>query len=173
MVAHSANAPMTDYPTQSSARLCAATGRALKPGEKYFGVLAFDGDRLVRRDFSPEGWTGPPAGAFGHWAGRVPANADASRRLPIDDEMLLECFRRLSGEPEAAQQQFRYVVSLLLMRRKRFRFEDVVKNDGGDTLILRDARTGERIEVADPGLNDEQMSSMERDVYQMLGWAES
>lgn len=172
MVVRQANAPMTDYPNQSATRLCSATGRTLKPGEKYFGVLAFDGDRLVRRDFAPEVWTGPPAGAFGHWAGRVPASADGARRPPIDDEMLLECFRRLTGESETAQTQFRYVVALLLMRRKRFRFEDVLKSDAGDTLVLRDARTGERMEVADPGLTDDQMSSMERDVFQMLGWNE-
>lgn len=161
---------MTDYPNSTAFRTCSATGRQLKAGERYFGVLALDGGKFVRQEFSEEGWTGAPPGAFGHWAGRVPAVGDANRRPPIDDDMLLECFQRLDGEIEPAKLNFRYVVALLLMRRKRVKFEDSKKGAAGDSLIVRDAKSGARHVVADPGLTDEQMKAVQNEVYQMLGW---
>jgi hypothetical protein len=163
---------MTEYPNSTVHRTCSATGRPLKAGERYFGVLALEGGKFVRQEFSEQGWMGAPPGAFGYWAGRVPAAGDANRRPPIDDDLLLECFQRLDGETEPAKVNFRYVMALLLMRRKRFKFEDSKKEAGGNALIVRDARSNDRHVVADPGLTDEQMQTVQSEVFQMLGWNE-
>jgi hypothetical protein len=165
----SPDAPMTDYPNATSLRVCAATGRPLRPGDRYYGVLALDGSRLTRQEFSTEAWTGPPHGAFGHWVGRVPTSADG-RRPPIDDEMLVDCFQRLEDAAEPEKLNFRYVVALLLMRRKRFKFDDVVKDGGGENLVVRDTRSGAQYSVRDPGLAEEQMKTVQDEVFQVLGW---
>jgi hypothetical protein len=162
---------MTDYQITAPTRRCAATGRELRPGERYHSVLIDDGARFVRRDYAADAWAGPPAGAFSHWAGRVPAAGEAQRRPPIDDDLLAECFHRLDGAADPAKIQFRYVVALLLMRRKRFKFEDVTKDAAGETLTLRCTRTGERFAVTDPGLTEEAMAAVQDEVFQVLGWA--
>ena len=41
-----------------------------------------------------------------------------------------------------------------LMRRKRLKFEDVKRQNQTDLLVLRDARTGTRHEIADPRLTE-------------------
>jgi hypothetical protein len=161
---------MTDYQIQAPTRRCAVTGRELRPGEKYYSALLDDGSAFVRRDYGPNAWAGPPAGAIGFWAGRVPADGEAARRPPIDDELLVECFQRLDGAAEPAKVHFRYVVALLLMRRKRFKFEDVHKDAAGETLTLRDTRTGDRYAVADPGLTEEAMAAVQDEVFRVLGW---
>src|SRR5579885_3477622 len=109
---------MTDYQIQPNTRRCAATGKELPPGVRFYSVLLDQGGKFVRQDYSSEAWQGPPPGAFSFWAGRVPAQ-DQTRRPPINDELLLECFGRLRGETEPGRVNFRYVVALLLMRRKR------------------------------------------------------
>ena len=162
---------MIDYQIQPNTRRCAATGRELRPGEKYHAVLLDAGGRFVRHDYAPDAWAGPPPGALAHWSGRVPQDGEAARRPPIDDELLAECFHRLDGATEPARVHFRYVVALLLMRRRRFKFEDVHKDAAGETLTLRDTRTGERYAVADPGLTDEAMAAVQDEVFQVLGWA--
>jgi hypothetical protein len=162
-------ATMTEYPSPSGTRFCAASGRQLRAGEQYFGVVAIKDDRFVRQDYSPEAWTGAPADAFGYWVGRVP-DAGMSARPPMDDDMLLECFQRLEGATEPAKVQFRYVVGLLLMRRKRLRFEEVVKEESSETLLLRDVRSGAKVRLADPALTDEQMKAVQDEVVQVLGW---
>ena len=92
-------------------------------------------------------------------------------RTPIDDDLLVECFHRLDGATDPDRVQFRYVVALLLMRRKRFRFEDVTRDAAGEALLLRDTRTGERYAVADPGLTEEAMAAVQDEVFRVLGWA--
>jgi hypothetical protein len=160
---------MTEYQIQPNTRRCTVSGRELKPGERYFSVLLDEAGKFVRKDYAAEAWQGPPADAFSFWAGRVPA-AGARRRPPIDDDMLLECFQRLEGRTEPASENFRYVLALLLMRRKRFKFEEARNVGDREVLVLKCGRTGTRHEVANPHLTDEQMASVQEDVFQALGW---
>jgi hypothetical protein len=160
---------MTDYQIQPSSRHCASSGRELKPGEKCFSVLLDEGGTFVRKDYGVEAWQGPPPGAFSFWQGRVSAG-QAPRRPPIDDDLLLDCFTRLEGQDEPGRVNFRYVLALLLVRRRRFKLEDARQQDGREVLRLRCARTGARHEVTNPGLADEELEAVQEDVFQALGW---
>jgi hypothetical protein len=160
---------MVEYQIQPSTRRCSITGRELQPGERCYSVLLDEGTRLVRKDYSPEAWQGPPPDAFSFWVGRVPM-PQGKRRLPIDDDLLLDCFHRLEGQTEPSKVNFRYVLALLLMRRRRFQFEEARNEGGREVLVLRCSRTGARYEVSNPGLNDGEMAAVQTDVFQALGW---
>lgn len=161
---------MTDYEIQGPARVCAATGRELKPGDRFHAVLTERGGKFVRTDYAADAWAGTPPGAVAHWAGRVPA-ADKPRRPVVNDELLLGCFDRLKDSADADAANFRYVAALLLMRRKRFRFEDVARDPRGrDVLILKDAKGGAVHHVTDPRLTDEQVAAVQAEVFRVLGW---
>src|SRR5262249_49078903 len=141
----------------------------LQPGERFYTVLVEDQGRLERKDYSSEAWQGPPAGAFGFWTGRIPA-AGQARRLPIDDEMLVDCFARLEGAIEAERIDFRYVLALLLMRRKRLKFEETLLEGDHEILLLRDARSGQQARVINPRLIEAEMSAVQDEVFKVLGW---
>lgn len=161
---------MTDYQIQASTRRCARTGREIRPGEKYHSVLIEQSGSLSRQDFSMEAWQGPPPGAFGHWLGRLPAG-DRPRRQPIDDDLLIECLSRLEGEASQDRASFRYVVALLLMRRRRLRLEEVREGEGGrEVMILRDVKGGRRHEVEAPGLSEGELEAVQDEVFRALGW---
>ncbi len=160
---------MTDYQIQPNTRRCAVTGRELQPGEKFFTALLDEGNQFVRRDYSSEAWHGPPPEAFSFWCGRVPAREEA-KRPRIDDDMLVECFTRLEHQTELGRVNFRFVIALLLMRRKRFKFEEARTEDEQEVLILRCVRTGNRLEVVNPRLTEEQMKAVQEEVFQVLGW---
>jgi hypothetical protein len=160
---------MTEYQIQANTRRCARTGRELRPGEKYFALLIKDGAHLLRQDFSPEGWQGPPPGAFGYWTGTVPA-LDQPQKPPVDDDLLLDCLQRLEGETEPGRVNFRYVVALLLMRRKRLKLEQTLTTNGVENMVLRCSRTGERYQVVNPRLSADEMSQVQEEVLRVLGW---
>ncbi len=160
---------MTDYQIQANTRRCTVSGRELKPGERYFSVLLDEGGKFVRKDYGVEAWQGPPADAFSFWAGRVHAVGNP-RRPPIDDDMLLDCFRALEGRTEPASENFRLCWALLLMRRSGFKFEEARPRGGREVLCLRCGRTGTRHEVANPRLTDEEMAAVQEDVFQAIGW---
>jgi hypothetical protein len=160
---------MTEYQIQPNTRRCAVTGRELRPGEKFFTALLEEGSQFVRRDYSSEAWQGPPPEAFSFWCGRVPAREEA-KRPRIDDDMLAECFQRLENQTEPGRVNFRYVVALLLMRRKRFKFEEARKDGEHEVLVLKCVRTGSRVEVVNPRLTDEQLTAVQEEVFRVLGW---
>jgi hypothetical protein len=158
-----------DYQIQTSTRRCCVTGRELQPGEKCYSVLLDQEGKFVRQDYSLEAWPGPPAGAFSFWMSRVAA-PDSRRRLAIDDELLMDCFLRLEGQAEPGRVRFRYVLALLLMRRRRFRFDEARQEAGQEVLVLRCVRTGATQRVVNPCLADEELAAVQDEVFQTLGW---
>jgi hypothetical protein len=160
---------MTDFQIQPNTRRCCVTERELVPGERFYSVLVDEAGKFVRRDFSAEAWQGPPAEAFSFWAGKVPESS-GPRRQPIDDETLLDCFRRLEGQTDPPRLNFRFVVALLLTRRRRLKFEEAVKEDGREVLCLRCVRTGSRHRVLNPSLTEEETAAVQEQVFEALGW---
>lgn len=162
---------ISDYEFQAPTRLCFASGRALKPGDPFHTVLLEDSGKLVRRDYAEDAWTGPPPDAVAHWCGKVSV-ADKPRTPAVNDELLLDCFDRLKDSVDPDGLNFRYVVTLLLMRRKRFKFEDVVRDDANrELLLIRDARGRTIHRVLDPRLTDDQVSAVQSEVFRVLGWS--
>lgn len=162
---------MAEYDIQGPTRTCAATGRELNPGDRYFAALTESEGKLTRTDYAADAWPGPPPGAVAYWSGKVPAAGAKPRKPLVNDDLLLDCFDRLKDTADADGLNFRYVATLLLMRRKRFRFEDAARDaDGRDVLIVRDARGGALHHVLDPRLNDEQIAAVQTEVFRVLGW---
>ena len=160
---------MTEYQIEANTRRCALTGRELQPGDKFYSVLLDEGGKFHRRDYSYEAWQGPPAGAFSFWTGRIPVG-EQDRRPRIDDDMLVDCFQRLEGETDPGRVRFRYVIALLLMRRKRFKFEEARNENGQEVLYLRCARTRDACRVINPRLSEEEMTAVQEEVFKVLGW---
>jgi hypothetical protein len=160
---------MMDYQIEASTRRCAITGRELRPGEKYYSVLLEEGGKFVRQDYGYEAWQGPPAGTFSFWLGRLPAE-DENRRARIDDDMLLDCFQRLEGQTDPGRVNFRYIVALLLMRRRRLKFEEARTERGSEVLCLRCVRTRVQYRVIDPQLTEEECAAVQEEVFRVLGW---
>jgi hypothetical protein len=162
---------MSDYEIQGPTRVCAATGRELQPGDRFYGVLVEDGGKLVRRDYAADAWPGPPAGAIAYWSAKVPAADNKPRKPVVNDQLLLDCFDRLKDSADPHGLNFRYVAALLLMRRKRFKFEDTYRDEAGrDVLLVRDARGGAIHRVTDPRLSDDQIVAVQAEVFRVLGW---
>jgi hypothetical protein len=160
---------MTEYQIQANTRRCAATGRELQPGEKFYSVLFDEGGQFLRKDYSSEGWAGTPEGAFSFWTGRVPP-AEGARRPRFDDDLLLDCFCRLEGQTEPDRINFRYVLALLLMRRRRLKFEEAKVAGDLETLSLRCPRTGTQYQVLNPRLTETEMAAVQEEVFRVLGW---
>mgnify|MGYP000196031528 CR=1 FL=1 len=155
------------YRIQESTRRCARTGRELQPGEICYSVLyERDGD-FVREDYSPEAWQGPPAGAFCFWRGRVPPR-DGPRRIRYQDDALWDCFLQFQHRTEPNALQMRYVLALLLLRRRRFRLEAVDWRDGVEILRLRCSRSGHDFEVINPGISDADLQQLQQQIQSLL-----
>jgi hypothetical protein len=111
---------LLDFEVQRSTRRCAATDRPLEPGESCYSVLEVHGAEIVRKDFCQQAWTGPPDGIFGWWRAQVPEPTAKKIKLAPND-VLLQLFDEMADRHD--EQDLRYVLTLLLIRRRVFRLD--------------------------------------------------
>lgn len=118
------NAPA--YDVQRPTGRCAFTGRDLQPHETYIATLVEDGDALVRIDISAEAWQrgDRPARLFSYWRAVLP-DPDEKKQLFVDDEVLLNLLERLADAEQPQRIAFRFVLTLILMRKKLLRYDGV------------------------------------------------
>ena len=111
---------LLDFEVQRCTRRCAATERALDAGDVCYSVLEINGADVVRKDFCAEAWTGAPETALGWWKSPIPEPTAKKIKLAPND-VLLELFDQLAERPD--QQDLRYVLTLLLVRRRVLRVD--------------------------------------------------
>lgn len=111
---------LLDFEVQRSSRRCTSTDLPLEPGDVCYSVLELRGAEVIRKDFSSAAWTDPPREAFAWWRTRIPEPAAKKIKLAPND-VLLELFDQLADDPTHCD--MRYVLALLLVRRRVFRLE--------------------------------------------------
>ncbi|MGL4420056.1 MAG: hypothetical protein ACRCZF_05275 [Gemmataceae bacterium] len=160
---------MREYTLAAPGRVCALTGRTLVVGDAYYGVLTEQAGKLVRTEIAEDAWQGPPSEAIAFWRGRIPATA-TPRKPTLDDEHVLAVFRQFATATEARRRHLRYVLALLLIRRKQLVLEDTRSVRGQDILLVREARRSARHEVPDPQLTAAEMAAVQDEVLEVLNW---
>ena len=123
-----------DFDLQRPSRQCTVTGREFAPGETFYSALIPAGATVLRQDYSAEAWQGPPDDALGWWKSQVPA-AEVKKNQWVPNDAMLELFEELTDQPERAD--VRYVLALLLIRRRVLRLEETEKPaQGPETLLV-------------------------------------
>lgn len=164
---------MTEYQIQPPTLRCAQTGRELQPGDGYYTVLRESPEGFVRVDYSVEAWAGPPPDAIAFWRARVPAASESQRPQRVDDSVVLDLFHQLAAETQPGKLRFRYILALLLLRRKMLKLVDSVRESGQEILVLHEVSAARDHRVVDPGLSGEEVAALQAEVDQMLRSATS
>lgn len=155
-----------DYELQRFTRHCAKTGRLINEGEEFYSVLLAQGASMVRQDFAIEAWTAPPEGAIGWWKSRVPEAGTPRAKLP-PGEVLLDLLHDLEARPEHVE--MRYVLALLLLRKRILRLADKGTNRSDDEILeLLAPRTAARYRVQVLPLDEQRISSLQEELSQLL-----
>jgi hypothetical protein len=157
---------LLDFEFRSCSRACAATGRPLQAGEVYFSILDLVDNEFRRQDFAAEAWQGPPEDCIGWWRSRLPTRDDTQPQLAPTDVML-NLFETLEDRP--TEGEFRYLLGLLLIRRKTLRSEDRNRDDQGRVVLtLHCARRQKDYElvVAEPA--PERAGRLQQQMFDLL-----
>lgn len=158
---------MADWTINKPLGQCCGTGRAIEPGQEYFGALVESEQGLERRDYSVEYWESEKPGVFCFWRSRL-ADPDEKKELFVSDEMLMAFFDRLASETDPEKVSFRFVLALVLMRKRRLKY-DATKMDGAREIwSLRVVGEKDLVEVVNPHLDDEQIELLTSQIGQIL-----
>ncbi len=156
---------LLDFDVRSCSRCCAQTGKALEPGEVYFSVLEIQEAGTVRHDYCADAWQGPTEESLGWWRSRVPVKDEKPRLAPTD--VMLNLFTALADKP--GDLQFRYLLGLLLIRRRILRREDSSHDESGkETLTLYAPRRDQRYELLVDEPNQDQATQIQQRMINLL-----
>lgn len=122
-----------DYEIQRCTRHCSTSGRELLPGEAVYSALVAEGAELRRLDYAADAWQAPPENTIGWWKSEIPD--PKNRRMHwAPNDVMLQFFDELGGQPD--KRAMKYVLSLLLVRRRVMRLEENETDEQGNPLMV-------------------------------------
>jgi len=138
---------VADWKTPKEKEGCATCERPFEEGEAHFSILRLDPEALGREDRCPpcfEAGEGLPEELV-FW--RTRRRPSKKRGLALDFESVERLFLALEGRAEERLIELRYLLSLLLMRKKRVKLVRVKRSEEGEWMVLRRPRRDEALEV--------------------------
>jgi hypothetical protein len=159
-----------EWNIQARALQCAVSGRPFEKGERVFSALYWREGQYQRVDLCAEAWKArndniEPLSA---WQTEfVPPPPPAPEALKKDDaESLL---RRLVAENEPGTRNARYILALMLERKKVVRQIERQRQEGLSILVYEHIPSGEVWLIEDPGLKLGELSAVQDEVAHLLG----
>jgi len=163
---------MRQYEISKSSYRCNDCQREMAARQEFVACVQQDPqeDDLLRQDYCLDCWAArAPAGqdVLAFWKTRVPPPT-ARKKLFIDDDLLLNFFNRLEDADSESMRQFRFVLALVLMRKKLLVY-DGLERRGQEEYWVMHLRGGDlKTHVLDPHLDEEKIAQVSRHLGQIL-----
>ena len=147
--------------------LCAGCSRPLQAGEDYVATIAATPEGFVRQDRCTACALAQNAHVFSFWRGK--RAAQKSGALPrLDFDSLLELLRRLDGRDDASSSRLRWIVAILLLRRRLVQIVNRSSTDGIETMEVKPRHDDRTFMVRDPKLTPEDFDSLHDDLSKIF-----
>lgn len=158
---------MADWQIQKTLGQCCGTGDEFEVGSEYIATLIETPEGFERRDFSIDFWQREKPDVYCFWKTKM-ESPEQKKRLFVDDDMLMTFFERLTDETEQDKINFRFILALVLMRKRILKYLSSEAKDNGETWQLRVTGENRTVEVVDPHLSEEQIEQLSSQVGQIL-----
>ena len=136
---------MSDWKIRRLRGECAKCERAFETdGERLLTQVRFVDEELVREDFHPECWE-EPSDAIYWWATR--REVQGKKTLALDFELIERLFFQLEERSEDKIRELRYLLCLMLMRKRRLKLVKVQRGPEGEAMLVRRPRRKEECRV--------------------------
>lgn len=160
---------------KSRAHECARTGRAFEEGDVFYTAIYFDTDagEFVRRDVGVEAWDEETAERtpFSYWKAEYIKPESLKPRAEIASRESAETLlRRFVEEDESHTEHARYILALMLERKKQLVPKEVKETEQGKTIFYEHRKSGEVFIIRDPELRLDEIESVQEEVAMLLGF---
>jgi hypothetical protein len=161
-----------EYNISKAAGTCRLCQRAFGPGEEFVATVRETEEDLLREDFCRACWdtheSRQDRELFGLWRSRT-AEPRQSKRTFVDDDLLIDFFKRLTDAREGVKLRFRFVLALVLMRKKLLVYEGSQKSeDGSEVWTLRVRGGNEMHKVTDPHMDEAKIAEVSSHLGEIL-----
>lgn len=158
---------MADWEIHKPQGVCAGSGKTIEPDEEYIASLVETPEGMQRKDYSVEYWNANRPNVYCYWKSVMP-RPDQKKQLFIDDNMLMSFFERLASETDVEKLSFRFVLALILMRKRLLKYDSSKNQDGKDIWLLKVTGKDQIAEVVNPQLTEDKIEQLSEQLGQVL-----
>lgn len=106
-------------------------------------------------------------GLLGFWQ-TIMRPATAKKQVFVDDDVLCDLFGRLADVQEPAKVNFRFVLGLILMRKKRIVYESTRRDGEAEIWKVRFKGSEEMMDLVNPRLDEQQVGEVSAQLGEIL-----
>jgi hypothetical protein len=160
---------LSEWEIKARSRHCAQTQEAFEDGATIYTLLFRERAGFRREDVSEKAWQEIKGSVqpFSLWKSKFQARPPAPPE-PMPKESVEELLRRLVSEDLPEHLNARYVLAILLERKKTLRQVDIRESAEEKILIYEHVKTGEAFIIPDPQLRLDQLDSVQQEIYSLL-----
>jgi hypothetical protein len=160
---------LSEWQIKSRAHACARTQAPFSDGEVIYTLLFLDPFGFRREDISEAAWHAcrETAQPFSFWRSTY-ETAPPAPPEPLPKESVEVHLRQLIQEDQPEKANARYILALMLERKKTLKQVDVREAGDERILIYEHTKTGEVFLILDPRLRLDQLDTVQNEVYAFL-----
>jgi len=148
---------------------CAATGRDIAPGDKFMALVKETPLGLERLDFTLEGWEqADKTDTLAYWQAVMPQPDQVKKKPFVDDEILVGLFERLAQTAEENKLHFRFVLGLILMRKRLLVYETTEVVEGVESWTMKVKGRDDRLKMVNPKLTEDQVKAVSAQLGEIM-----
>lgn len=158
---------------RSRSRSCSVTERSFEDGESIVTAIFPDPDSsgYLRKDFCLEAWKKRSDEAekpFSQWKTKYRAPVTEEKEDAFKKESPEELLRRLVEEDEDHTENVRYILAVMLERKKILRETDTQRTPNGILRVYEHRKLGDLFIVRDPDLPLGEIDAVQEEVFTLL-----
>lgn len=161
-----------EYNIRKTDGSCSTCEQKLEPGTEIMALVREGNEDLIREDYCCLCWKKAPKTENKEilciWRTRIPKPVE-KKKLLVDDNLLKNLFQRLAETDDESRIKFRYVLGLILMR-KRILIYDRSETDGQgrEVWLMRMRGQDGQQKVIDPKLDEDQISEVSKNLSEIM-----
>ncbi|WP_038172632.1 hypothetical protein [Verrucomicrobium sp. BvORR106] len=160
---------------KSRAHECSRTNRPFEEGERFYTAIYFDtvSGEFQRRDVAESAWAEELAERkpFSYWKAEYVRPESLRPKVEITSrESAEDLLRRFVEEDEEHTEHARYILALMLERKKQLVPKETKETEHGKTIIYEHRKSGEVFIIKDPELRLDELAMVQDEVAMLLGF---
>jgi len=163
-----------EWEIQARSNVCQGCAIEFADKATYHTILSFTAEGYTRLDVCQICWETQYSqgyldrkGVFSHWRGKYKAPPPPQPE-PIQKETAETLLRKLIESQDPAHANARYILGVMLERKRILKHRDTTEHDGQRVLVYEHAKTGESWLVPDPRLGLDQIEHVQKQVFDLL-----
>ncbi|MGR3294037.1 MAG: hypothetical protein ACUZ9M_08510 [Candidatus Scalindua sp.] len=159
-----------EWSINKGSHTCFLCEKTFPEEEVYLSALYDENNEFLRRDFCVECWDKRDnENNFSYWKTKISKKPEKVEKYAKID-VFYDLFNKLENEKELSRVNFRYVLSLYLMRKKVLKLISSHKSNENEYLVLHNVKEDRDTEVLKPKLNEAEVLAVTDEIGKLVNY---